>query len=436
MALRYGIALLAVAALAAPAPAAAIDWTTHRTLNITHQGGEDEAPSGTMYALERSMRLGADMLEVDVHTTADGHVVVMHDSRVDRTTEGTGPISEMTLAQVRALDAAYDFVPGVGTTTDAEPREYAFRGVRTGEKDVPAGYRRAEFRVPTLEEVMRRYPEVPINIEIKGNADTDFGSFYRNADHLAATLRGIGRTEGIVVASFNDLALERFHQQLPEIDLAPALVETAAYKAAPITLLPGRVALQVPITFEGIQVTDQAFVDNAHSSGYAVHVWLSNDPENDETYRTLLGWNVDGIMAAQPAALERRLCASDVPRPPRPGSWPGAHCRHTRASIACDVVPADVSLAGRALKVRLVRRDEFDGRCAGRVSVRIEGTKAARGRFNFGWVPASEGGPESIRVKLALPRALRRSGWTAIAGIKGSARPYGAFKRTRRLAVR
>jgi glycerophosphoryl diester phosphodiesterase len=74
--------------LLAPASASAsnTDWMKLRTMNITHQGGEDEAPSATMYAFNRSMLLGSDMLEVDIHTSADGHVVVLHDGAVDRTT--------------------------------------------------------------------------------------------------------------------------------------------------------------------------------------------------------------------------------------------------------------------------------------------------------------------------------------------------------------
>src|SRR6476659_10279336 len=110
----------------ASAGASAADWLGLRTLNIAHQGGEDEAPSNTMYAYERAMRLGADMLEVDVHTTSDNKLVVMHDATVDRTTNGSGRVYDMTLKQVQALDAAYRFVPVEGPQTDAPRDDYVF----------------------------------------------------------------------------------------------------------------------------------------------------------------------------------------------------------------------------------------------------------------------------------------------------------------------
>src|SRR5688572_33278632 len=101
-------AFFGLLAPAAPAGVAKTDWTKLRVLNIAHQGGEDEAPSNTMYAYERAMRLGADMLEVDIHTTADGELVVLHDATVNRTTNGTGRVYDMTLAEVQALDAGQD----------------------------------------------------------------------------------------------------------------------------------------------------------------------------------------------------------------------------------------------------------------------------------------------------------------------------------------
>ena len=80
-------------------------WIGRRVLAFAHQGGAREAPSSTMYALRRAAALGADALELDVHRSADGHLVVCHDATVDRTTDGTGRIAELTLSQLQALDA-------------------------------------------------------------------------------------------------------------------------------------------------------------------------------------------------------------------------------------------------------------------------------------------------------------------------------------------
>ena len=108
-------ALLAVVAVLVAAgagrfPRAATNpWIEKTPLDIAHQGGEDEFPSNTMYAFKRSLQVGADMLELDVGVTKDGQVVVMHDTTVDRTTNGHGTVASYTLAQLRKLDAAYWF---------------------------------------------------------------------------------------------------------------------------------------------------------------------------------------------------------------------------------------------------------------------------------------------------------------------------------------
>jgi glycerophosphoryl diester phosphodiesterase len=429
---KVPVLALALAALAVPASAAAADtdWLALRGLHITHQGGEDEAPSATIYALDRAMRLGADMLEVDVHTSADGHLVVIHDGTVDRTTDGSGSVYDMTLRQLQALDAGHDIVPGEGIEGGRPASDYAFRGVRTGKRRPPPGYRPRDFRIPTLPEVMRRWPNVPINIEIKGAADTDAASFQRNAEALAAFLNRIGRSEGIIVASFNDAALARFHQLAPQIDLAPAVAATGAYKLGGVRPPEGTVAFQVPIEFGGVTVVDEAFVERAHADGYAVHVWTINE---ESEMRQLLDWGVDGIMTAEPIRLERVLCRRGVERPSRPAGLRGGHC-NSHASIACDVDAVRATRAGARLRVVLRRRDGFTGRCAGVVAVRGEGA-VRKGRFGFGWKPPADGGPRKRVVRVALPRRLRpsvRPGGT----VRLTVRPYTAFAEGARLRVR
>jgi glycerophosphoryl diester phosphodiesterase len=427
--LLSALALTLLGALLGPAAAAAgpTDWTKLRTLNITHQGGEDEAPSATMHAFARSMKIGSDMLEVDIHATSDDRLAIIHDSTVDRTTNGTGMVSEMTMAELRRLDAAHWFVPGTGTTRGAPERHYVFRGVRTGERRPPPGYRPRDFRILELDELISRYPDVPINIEIKGSGDANLPSFLRNAEVLAAYLNDLGRTEGIMVASFNDAALEHFHQLAPEIDLAPAVARVAAYKLASAPLPPGIKAFQVPIEFGGITVTDQEFVDRAHADGYGVHVWTIND---EDEMRMLLGYGVDGIMTAEPARLERVLCAERVQRPPLPASVPGRHCSR-RASIACEVRVTRLARRGPRARVGLARTDTFGSRCAGTVTLRAIGTRAKkRTRFNFGWQPTSEGSPArtvaTARLGKRMRRAIRRK-----AKVRVVTRPFDSFARQR-----
>lgn len=98
----------------------------------------------------------------------------------------------------------HNFVPGAGTVADAEARRYTLRGVRTGEQPPPLGYTADDFRIPTLEEVLRAFPDVPMNIEIKGRSDEDRQSFLDNADRLVALLRRVPHLP-LVVVSFDQL---------------------------------------------------------------------------------------------------------------------------------------------------------------------------------------------------------------------------------------
>ena len=426
--------LLLLASLPGAAAAGPTDWTKLRVLNIAHQGGEDEAPSSTMYSLERAMRLGSDMLEIDVHTSADGELMVLHDSTVDRTTDGSGSVYEMTAREIQALDAGHNFVPGEGTEDEGPASDFPFRGVRYGERKPPPSFEPHHFRIPVLDEVISKYPTVPVNIEIKGASDEDVASFLRNAEMLAAYLNDLGRTEGIMVASFNDAALARFHQLAPQIDTAPAIAGVAAYKLADVPPPEGTKAFQVPISFQGVSVTDEEFIDRAHSDGYGVHVWTINDPGE---MRMLLGWDADGIMTAEVGRLESVLCAEQAPRPDRPAAFPGRHCS-PKASIACDVEAVKLKRKGRRAKVVLERNDSFDSRCAGRVAVKAIGSRARRkAKFDFGWEPpgeGGEGGPGEQRVTVRLGKRLAKK-----IRKRGKARvmvhPYTAFVDKSRLEV-
>jgi glycerophosphoryl diester phosphodiesterase len=402
-------ALACAAALLLPSGVAAgpTDWTQLRTLNITHQGGEDEAPSATMYAFERSMKLGSDMLEVDVNVTKDNKLVIIHDGSLDRTTNGTGPVGSATLAEIKKLDAAHNFVPGEGTTDEAPEEHYVFRGVRTKKIAPPVGYGPDDFRPLELDELIQRYPDVPINIEIKGGVAETNDTYNRVAETLAAYLNDLGRTEGIMVASFNDVAISRFHQLAPEIDLAPAVAGVAAYKFAGAPPPPGTKAFQVPIGFSGLTITDQNFVNQAHGDGFGVHVWTIND---EAEMRTLLGYGVDGIMTAEPMRLERVLCTEDVARPQLPASTGGKHCA-PKASIACEVEATDLTVKGKKATVTLAREDAFGSKCAGKVTLRAKGTQGKRSaRFDFGWAETGEdtsGSALSAKVKLGKRMAKK-----------------------------
>ncbi|WP_141014947.1 glycerophosphodiester phosphodiesterase [Nocardioides sambongensis] len=315
--------LSASTAGAEPVDPAPNPWLEARVMNMAHSGGENEAPMNTMYAFERAAKLGADMLELDVHSTADGRLVVIHDATVDRTTNGTGQVEDLPVRKVRRLDAAHWFVPGRSAVHGLPAQRYPLRGARYGKVRV-RGHQPKDFRVPQLWEVFKRFPRTPINIEIKGTSDADLASYQRTGRLLARFLNKVGRTD-VIVASFNDAALTDFHQRAPQIGLAPGMAALTAYVLTGTPPMEGTVALQVPVTYQGIPIVTRAFVDRAHSDGYAVHVWFSGSaPDDAATYRRMIDTCADGLMPARPTVLETILDKRGIVRPGQPGVDPCA----------------------------------------------------------------------------------------------------------------
>ena len=279
-------------------------WMTKPFLSIAHQGGEGEAPSSTMYAFRRAVDAGADMLEMDVHATADDVLVVTHDATVDRTTDGSGPVRGKTFRETQQLDAAY---------------HSELRGVRTGDRPPPPGYAAGDFAMASLEQVLTRFPRIPVTVEIKGDDD----SYGRNARLLAELLRRLNRVEDVIVASFDDEAIAEFHRLAPDVGLAPGFNEVLRYLTLRVRPIDGTVALQIPVAFQGIKVATPGFIARAHSDGYAVHVWFSGTGSEDEaTYNSLIDACADGLMSSKPTLLESILNQRGVARPGTPGTDP------------------------------------------------------------------------------------------------------------------
>lgn len=249
---------------------------------FAHRGGAKVAPENTLAAFTAGLAAGADRLELDVHATRDGHVVVIHDPTVDRTTNGTGEVRALTLAEIRELDAGYHF-PGAAN-------EYPYRG--------------RGVRIPTLAELLEECPEAPLNIEIK-QLDPPI------EEEVLRTLDRYGARERVLLAAENGRIMERIRAAAPDVLTSFSAEDVArfveAWHGGQIdSYRPPGVALQIPPSFGDIELVTAESVEIAHRLGLEVHVWTIDDPDQMEA---LLDIGVDGIMTDVPllaAAVFRR----------------------------------------------------------------------------------------------------------------------------------
>jgi glycerophosphoryl diester phosphodiesterase len=266
-------------------------WLQRRVLNYAHQGGAREAPSSTLFAIRQAIANGADAVELDVHATADGEVVVCHDPTVDRTTQTTGRLADLTLEQVGQLDNAYWWVPGEVVDHDRTAAEYVHRG------KAPADH---AFGIATLREVLEEFADVYLNLDIKQSAPV----VPAYESQVAALLKEFGRADDVIVASFSDSITDAFSEIAPDVHTscgtnATAAIYAAVQKGEPLPTT-RHVALQVPPTFGDRVVVDERFVDRAHDAGLAVHVWTIDDADE---MRRLIDLGVDGVMTDRPSVL-------------------------------------------------------------------------------------------------------------------------------------
>jgi glycerophosphoryl diester phosphodiesterase len=240
------------------------------------------------------LEAGATGIELDVHATADRHLVVSHDATVDRTTAGTGNIAELTLARLEELDPGYWFIPGADVTPGSPDGDYPYRGRAAGDPD---------FRFATLRsvlELLADHPGVALNLDIKQTAPV----VEPYEEDLARLLAEFGGTDRVIVASFLDPATEAFARYAPDVATSAGTTAVAAFyqavRAGEDPAPMDHVALQVPARMGDLVIVDQAFVDAAHRDGLAVHVWTIND---EEEMARLLGLEVDGIISDLPTTL-------------------------------------------------------------------------------------------------------------------------------------
>jgi glycerophosphoryl diester phosphodiesterase len=246
-------------------------------LAIAHRGGRGLWPENTMYAFERAAALGVDVLEMDIHSTADGVLVTMHDDLVDRTTNGRGPIHDHTLAELLELDAGYNWTADDGAT-------FAYRG--------------QGVTVATLDELFAAFPGMRMNIEIKQREPSIVAPFCQ-------LIRQYGREEQVLVGSFHPDVVAEFARECPGVPLVGTEPQIRAFYILN-TIFLGRVyrapaaAFQVPEYNGNTQVVTERFVRGAHHHNIQVHVWTVNEPAD---MQRLIELGVDGLISDYPDRL-------------------------------------------------------------------------------------------------------------------------------------
>jgi glycerophosphoryl diester phosphodiesterase len=243
---------------------------------IAHRGASARAPENTLPAFELALEEGADALELDVHLTADGVPVVVHDPTLDRTTDVTGRVAALPLDRIREADAGARFV-----SATERSRMFPWRG--------------QGVRIPTLDEVLTAFPGVPYIIEIKAPAA---------AEAVQRALIERGAAERSVLMSFDPAALEAFRVPpwITGATSSEALrLISHAFLGRPIGEARYR-ALSVPERYRGFPVPLRALAASARRLGRPVHVWVVNSPARA---RALWTKGVAGIVTNNPREIRQ-----------------------------------------------------------------------------------------------------------------------------------
>jgi glycerophosphoryl diester phosphodiesterase len=230
---------------------------------FAHRGYSGKYPENTLLAFEQALHTGCDGIELDVHLTKDDQLVIMHDETIDRTTDGSGWIKDMTLSELREYDASYRFVGKYGVQ-----------------------------RIPTLEEYLELVKDAPIvtNLEIKNNVVD-----YPNLEYKTlAMIDRFGMRQKVLFSSFHHPAMIRCKQLAPEI--------------------PAGLLYDVPVTDGGLEAVQGGFeavhpdvrtldlqlVEALHAQGLQIRTWTVN---HTEQMQQMLLWGVDAVFTNEPKKM-------------------------------------------------------------------------------------------------------------------------------------
>lgn len=212
-----------------------------RTLIFGHRGASAYAPMNTLEAFELAVVQGADGIELDVHRSLDGHVVVLHDFAVDETTDGSGSVQDFTLEELKMLDAGSWF-------------DDRFTGAK----------------VPTLDEVFEAVgQQVYINVEIKSVSVSSEGL----EEAVADCINRHNMQKRVIVSSFNPLALIRFRKVTPDVPLG--YLYAPDFPTMPFDII-NKLTYEANHPYH--EMIDERYVASAKERGYRINTWTVNDP--------------------------------------------------------------------------------------------------------------------------------------------------------------
>lgn len=254
-----------------------------------HRGGAALRPENTIEAFDHGLACGAEGLEFDVQLSKDGQVVVHHDETLERTTNGRGPLAACTAAELAAIDAGYHFTDRAGA--------HPFRGRRIG--------------VPTLREVLRRYPSARLIVELKVGSD-------ELARRVVEEVRAADAVERVAIGSFSAEALRAVRRYEPALATGAAREETrwALYRSWigwSIGTTPYR-EFQVPERSGLTPIVTRRFVSAAHRAGIPVKVWTVNAADD---MRRLVALGVDALITDRPDLARSIVDTMALPGPAR-----------------------------------------------------------------------------------------------------------------------
>ncbi len=247
-------------------------------LVYAHRGGSALRPENTVAAFDHGLALGADGLEFDVHLSSDGVVVVHHDETLERTTNGSGRLADHTADELARMDAGYRFQPWSPSVAVGEA--FPFRGQGHG--------------IPRLRDVLSRYSEIPLIIELKANERA-------LADRVIAEIHAADAVGHVALGSFGWRVLHAAREREPRIPTGASREEArwALYRSWVGWPL-GHTAyreFQVPERSGATTIVSPHFIAHARRAGLPVKVWTIDETAD---IRRLIAWGVDGIITDRP----------------------------------------------------------------------------------------------------------------------------------------